>query len=236
MGSESSGGVRVDVLVLDGYGLVGSACRLAADLEVVEFLPEVFFVETLDPMSVGSGAEVGNADLSEGNVDGAGSASDVAAEDEVGVETVVTCWAGPRDVTELCPISEVGVGSEALNSVTEDPVVEEVLEVRAVELVLLVLGAGEDGVDEVVERVELGKERVLRVSGDDGADAVDAKGSVLGFLGARVDGEVEELKPFARVLGDNVRTTLFTKKAGLGRSTTTRRCSVDPRVTVVTRH
>lgn len=231
-GRESSGGMRVDVLVLDGYGLVGSACRLATDLEVVEFLAEVFFVKALDPLRVGSGAEARDANLTEGDIDGAGSASDEAAEEDIGVEAVVTCGARPRDVTELRPVSEVGVVSEAFGAVTKDSVVEEVLEVLAVELVLLVLGALEDNVAEVVEGVKLGDERVLGPTSDDSADAVDADGTVLGFLGTGVDGEVEELEVLVGVLGDDVRTT-FAKRS---RSTSTRRCYVDARVTVVTRH
>lgn len=86
MGRESSGGVLLGVF-FDGYGLVGSACRLA-DLEFVEFLSDVDFLDGLEVVGKASGAEVGNADLSNRDVDDVVEASDVTTEEEVAVETV----------------------------------------------------------------------------------------------------------------------------------------------------
>lgn len=120
------------------------------------------------------------------------------------------------------------MGAKTLCSVAEDTSFEEVLEVLAIELRDLVLGTGDDGVRELVERVEERSDGELGPTFVVGRDAVDADTTVLGLVWARVGGEVEEAESLVCVLGEDVGGAPLSKGTRLGRSRSTRRCSVGP--------
>lgn len=215
-GSASIGG---DGFVLDEYGLLGSACRRWVR-EVVELFLKFSVVvrEEVEVVGEASGAVVRVADLSERDLDGAGVARDVAAEDEVCVEALNSGGGAPGDVPDLRPIAEEVVGTESFNAVTEDVPVDEVLEVLLVEGGLLPCCAGNECVTKLSEGVESGSEGDLvpTVEVDGGWVGVD--GETAGG-GPRVDcvgGVVVEAESLVTELADEIGVAVAKGRAGLG--------------------
>lgn len=204
------GGIRDDEDFVSGYGLSGSALRCGVR-EIVDAVLDGLDANALDPVGEASRTEVGDADLSEGDLECAGVASDVTLEEDVTVEEVRPVRV-PLGVADLTPVSEVRVRVLAMRCVAEDVVAKEVLVVLAVVRVGVGRCAEGDGSGEAIKAVNVWVEWILFPAVKNGClvvrgDASDALAVV------DVGVEVEELVSFTAVPGEEVGDGLRAKGA-----------------------